>query len=558
MSHRIVKKAVAHSLLGCAAFVFPLFAQTERAEKIDAVFQSLNNLATPGAAVAVIEHGKKVYEKGYGSANLEYNIPIGPDTIFHVASVSKQFTAMAIVLLERDGKLSIDDDVHKYLPELPDYGYKITLRNLLQHTSGVRDQWQTLGIAGWSLEDVITQDQILRILFRQKELNFPPGSKYLYSNGGFTLLAEIVKRVSGKPLPDYCEERIFRPLGMTRTHFHLDLHQIVPGRAYSYAAAQNGGFENAPLNYSNVGATSLFTTAGDLVKWLDNFRDPKVGGAAGIARLQEQGVLSNGQKIDYGLGIAIDTYRGLRRLEHSGGDAGFRSEVMWFPDQELGLAVVSNLASFNPTQAAAKVAELYLSEKMSPPKQAPATVPLETEALQRFAGTYGFSDAGMLRATVDQGKLWLVPPGGSRLELKPVGTARFYLAGTEENALFVEFISKPDAGMTAKVIPPTGAPTQGDRIAPMAPPTSEELARYAGVYWSEELETQYTILVRGGGLVAVHAHHGEFPLTANGKDQFRSNQWFFPDVKFISDERGNVTAMTVGGGRVTAIRFQRK
>lgn len=325
MSHRTVNKAVAHSLLVCAGFAFPLIAQTERGERIDAIFQPWNKPGSPGAAVAIIEHGKLAYEKGYGSANLEYNIPIVPETIFHVASVSKQFTAMAIVLLERDGKLSIDDEVHKYLPELPDYGSKITLRNLLQHTSGIRDQWETLATAGWSMEDVITQDQILRMLFRQKELNFPPGAKYLYSNSGFTLLAEIVKRVSGKPLPDYCEERIFRPLAMARTHFHLDLHQIVPGRAYSYRAAQNGGFQNAPLNYANVGATSLFTTAGDLVKWLDNFRDPKVGGAAGIARLQEEGVLSNGQKIGYGLGIFIDTYRGLRRLEHSGGDAGFRS-----------------------------------------------------------------------------------------------------------------------------------------------------------------------------------------------------------------------------------------
>src|SRR6202035_3599279 len=151
---------------------------------------------TPGAAVAVIEHGKLVYEKGYGLANLEYNIPITPQTIFHVASVSKQFTAMAIVLLEQDGKLSIDDDIHKYLPELPDYGAKITLRNLLQHTSGIRDQWQTLALAGWNIEDVITQDQLLRMIFRQKELNFPPGTRDLYSNAGFTLLAEIVTRVS--------------------------------------------------------------------------------------------------------------------------------------------------------------------------------------------------------------------------------------------------------------------------------------------------------------------------------------------------------------------------
>jgi CubicO group peptidase (beta-lactamase class C family) len=296
------RTAVTITLLICAAFGAHAQVQTDRAKEIDAIFQEVNRPDSPGAATAVIEQGKLAYQKGYGSANLEYNIPIGPDTIFHVASVSKQFTAMAVVLLERDGKLSIDDDVHKYLPELPDYSQKITLRNLLQHTSGIRDQWQTLSTAGWSMEDVITQDQILRMLFRQKELNFPPGTRHLYSNSGFTLLAEIVTRVSGKPMPEFCDERLFRPLGMTHTHFHQDLHQIVPGRAYSYSPAKGGGFENAPLNYANVGATSLFTTADDLVKWLDNFREPKVGGATAIARLQEQCVLTNGQKVDYGLG----------------------------------------------------------------------------------------------------------------------------------------------------------------------------------------------------------------------------------------------------------------
>lgn len=401
-----MKSAADLLLLICASFPSLLIAQTDRAKQIDAVFEHWNKPDTPGAAVAVIEHGKIAYEKGYGAANLEYNIPIAPQTIFHVASVSKQFTAMAIVLLERDGKLSIDDDVHKYLPELPDYGYKITLRNLLQHTSGIRDQWQTLSTAGWSMEDVITQDQILRMLFRQKELNFPPGTKHLYSNSGFTLLAEIVTRVSGKPMPDFCQERIFGPLQMTRTHFHLDLHRIVPGRAYSYGRVTGGGYENLPLNYANVGATSLFTTAGDLVRWLDNFRDPKVGGPAAIARMQEQCVLSSGQKIDYGLGISLDNYRGLRRIQHSGGDAGFRSQVMWFPDQELGVAVVSNLGSFDPMAAANKVAEIYLSDKMSPPKDDNITrtfITLQPEALRKFVGTYPFPAISQrLEAVVDQ------------------------------------------------------------------------------------------------------------------------------------------------------------
>jgi CubicO group peptidase (beta-lactamase class C family) len=554
-----VKSAADLLLLICAVFPSLLLAQTDRAKQIDAVFEHWNKPDAPGAGVAVIEHGKMIYEKGYGIANLEYNIPIVPQTIFHVASVSKQFTAMAIVLLERDGKLSIDDDIHKYLPELPDYGYKITLRNLLQHTSGVRDQWQTLSTAGWSMEDVISQDQILRMLFRQKELNFPPGSKHMYSNSGFTLLAEIVTRVSGKPMPDFCQERIFGPLQMTHTHFHLDLHRIVPGRAYSYSPVKGGGYQNDPLNYANVGATSLFTTAGDLVRWLDNFRDPKVGGPAAIARLQEQCVLTDGKKIDYGLGVSLDKYRGLRTIEHGGADAGFRSQVTWFPDQELGIAVVSNLGNFNPMSAANKVAEVFLNDKMSPPpKQDDVTrtfITLAPEALQKFAGNYPFPAIGQaLDAVVDQGKLWDVLPDNARLELKPVGPTKFYMAEIKAD---LEFIAKPDGGMTVKVTQP-GAVNVGERTAPRAPLTPEELAQYAGVYWSEELETQYTIRVHDGGLVAVNSHHGEFPLSLSTKDRFQSHKFFFTDVRFIRDDKGKVTALTVGGGRVTAIRFERK
>jgi len=202
----IRKRLPALKLLLCLASApIVLFAQDDRAKRLDDLFQTWSQPGTPGAAVAVIQHGKLVFEKGYGSANLEYDIPVTPQTVYHVASVSKQFTAMALVLLEQEGKLSLADDVHKYLPELPDYGHLITLRQLLQHTSGVRDQWQTLALAGWRLDDVITQKQILGLLFRQKELNFAPGTAHLYSNGGYTLAAELVARVSGKPFPDFCQ-----------------------------------------------------------------------------------------------------------------------------------------------------------------------------------------------------------------------------------------------------------------------------------------------------------------------------------------------------------------
>lgn len=527
--------------------------------KIDDILKEWDTPNSPGASVAVIDRGKIVFAKGYGAANLEYGIPITPETIFHVASVSKQFTAMAVVLLESDGKLSINDDIRKYLPELPDYGYKITIRNLLNHTSGIRDQWQTLGLAGWSLEDVITQDQILRLLFRQKELNFPPGTRFLYSNGGFTLLAEIVTRVSGKAFPQFCTERIFGPLGMTRTHFHQDLTQLVPGRAYSYSKDDNV-YAAEPLNYANVGATSLFTTASDLAKWLDNFRDPKVGGAAGIARMQERGILSDGTKIDYGLGLELGAYRGLQTVSHGGGDAGYRSEVLWFPEQQLGVAVLSNLANFNPGRIAEAVASVYIGDKMTEPEQKPELreptyLTIEPKNLEQFAGVYPLPKINQIfTAVVKDGKLWVAGEVRPPLELHPVGPAHFYSKELHAN---IEFSPKANGGMSVKITQP-GAVNESERIPATAAAVAPDFLPYTGVYWSEELETQYTFFLRDGILFGRHAHHGEFALVPTIRDQFSSDQWFSPHINFIRDSAGKIAGVTLGGGRVTGVNFTRK
>jgi CubicO group peptidase (beta-lactamase class C family) len=431
------------------------------ASHVDAIFAQWNKPDSPGTSVAVMRHGQLLLSKGYGQATLEYPVPITPDTIFHVASVSKEFTAMCLVLLEQDGKLSLEDDIHKYLPELPDYSHRVTIRQLLTHTSGIRDQWQTLALAGWRLDDVITQDQILRVLFRQKELNFEPGSRHLYSNGGYSLAAEIVHRVAGKGFDRFAEERIFQPLGMTRTHVHDDLTHVVPGRAYSYSL-NTGTWFNSPLNYANYGATSLFTTAPDLLKWLDNFRTAKVGGKAAVARLQEEATVAD-KPVGYALGLSVGKYRGLRTVGHGGSDAGFRSFVLYFPDEELGVVVLSNAATFNSNQAANRVAEVFLESEMQP-----------------------------------------------AVSLAP--------------------------------------------NAPASQPSYEtaDLSAYTGTWWSDELETQYTIKLRDGKLIATHIHHGDITLTPIGKDRFRTNTWFMSEVKFVDG------AMIVGGGRVTGIRFTRK
>lgn len=535
-------------------------SKAEKAKKIDDIFSRWNKPGSPGAAIAVMEKGELILEKGYGFANLEYDIPVTPDTVFHVASVSKQFTAMAIVLLEEDGILSIDDDIRKYLPELPDYGHRITIRNLMQHTSGIRDQWQTLGIAGWSLTDVITQDQILRMLFNQKELNFPPGTRHLYSNGGFTLLAEIVSRATGKAFPDFCKERIFKPLDMKNTHFHQDLTQIVPDRAYSYSN-RGSGYAISPLNYANVGATSLFTTAGDLVKWLDNFRSPVICKPASIARMQEPCILSNGKKIDYGMGISIGELNGAKMISHGGGDAGYRSFVMWFPEHELGIAIVSNMGSFNPNLIALQAASVYLGKNMSPtPVAEPVKrtfITLKPDTLKKYVGSYPMPQIGQtVEIEIEDGKLCAGGPIQPPIELKATGENKFYVAQLSAD---IEFISMPKNGMKIKVTQP-GAVNEGVRTNKKSEDNKNktDLQEYCGKYWSEEVETQYTFFLKDGKLRGIHAHHGEFPLTQVSKDMFRTNQWYAQIVKFIRNKKNELTGADLGGGRVIAIRFNKK
>ncbi len=542
--------------LACGFIAFGINAQDDSAKAIDKIFEDWNKPDSPGAAVAVIRDGEVVFAKGYGIANLEYGIPITPDTVFHVASVSKQFTAMALVLLEQDGKLSLEDDIHKFLPELPDYGAKITVRNLLQHTSGIRDQWQTLGLAGWRLDDVITQKQILRMLFRQKELNFTPGSEHLYSNGGYTLAAEIVARVSGKSFPEFCRERIFVPLGMKTTHFHDDHRHVVRNRAYSYSRAKDG-YEASPLNYSNAGATSLFTTAPDLARWLDNFRAPGIGGPAAIARLQEQCVLSSGRDIPYALGLSIGKHRGLKVLSHGGGDAGYRSYVAWFPEPKLGVAVVGNAAHFNSAQAANRVAAVFAGAAMTAEDAGnPAGrkyITVDPAALEKFAGFYRVGSGMIIEVEKTGAALLVGPVGQGKTEAKPVAANRFAI---ERANVELEFNAEPGGRMAVKVTESGGA-VFGERIT-LAKFDPADLPAYAGVYWSEELETQYTMLVKDGKLIADHARHGEITLQPVGKDRFRGASWFLSEIEFTRDDSGRISGAKIGGGRVRAVRFTRR
>jgi CubicO group peptidase (beta-lactamase class C family) len=347
---------------------------TSHEGRVDQIMAPWTGTDRPGGVIAVTRGGAIVFARGYGMANLEDGLPNTPATIFHVASMSKQFTAFAIAMLADQGKLALDDDVRRYLPELPDFGRTITLRNLLTHTSGLRDQWELWRMSGGLLDDVIRQQDLLRLVWRQRELNFDPGREYLYCNTGFMLLSEVVAKVGGAPFPEWMRTNVFAPLGMSATQVYDDYQRLVPGRAYSYQVGA-AGLEKSVLSYGNMGATSLFTTVADLARWLRNWHTATVGGSRVLAMMQQRGVLTGGDTIPYGLGIGIDSWRGQRRLSHDGADAGYRTYLAYFPALDAGVIVLANSATFNSTSVANQVAAAFLEHDLAPASPAPPAPP---------------------------------------------------------------------------------------------------------------------------------------------------------------------------------------
>lgn len=526
-------------------------------ERVDALFAEWDRPDSPGAAVAVVRDGFTVFRRGYGSAQLEYNIPITPSTVFHVASVSKQFTAFAIAMLAEQGRLSLDDDIRAHLPEAPDFGAKITLRHLLHHTSGLRDQWELLAVAGWRLDDVITTEHILNAVAHQRELNFEPGSEFLYCNTGYTLQAEIVARTTGKSFKDWTKENIFEPLGMVDTHFHDDHQEVVKNRAYSYFQSDDGAFSNAVLSYANAGATSLFTTAEDMANWMRNFEEARVGGRAVIERMLHKGVLNDGREIDYALGLSIGVYRGLRTISHSGGDAGFRSHMVIFPEQRFGVVVLSNLGSFNPSRQAYRVADIFLSDSLAPevPQSAPAetaVVSVDPAVLAEYTGKYRMPQNYVLHVVMEEKDLF-AQGIGPKNKLAPLSDTDFLIADAGARITFL----RDEGGAIDRIALSFGNETFEGTKVELPDPTPELLRSYCGTYYSDELGAFYEFTLVGADLVAHHRRHGDFTLRMNDLDFFIAESWFFNRIRFQRGAGQEVAGFLLEGRRARNLRFRK-
>lgn len=367
-------------VLATIVFASSAAAQSAAADSaarwIDSIFAPYASRQSPGCAVGVTRGGALVFSRGYGMADLEHDTPITPSTRFYIASLSKQFTAMSIVLLAQEHRLSLDDSIRKWVPEVPSFGTTITLRQLLHHTSGLRDYFTLLALSGWPSDGQLTEKGFLDLVARQKSLNFAPGDEFLYSNTGYALLSIVVHRASGQTLRDFARERIFDPLGMWHTEFRDDHTQLIPQRALGYQPS-GGTYRISQPEFDVVGDGGVYSTVEDLAKWDANFRTGRIGGKAAIALLQQPGHLNDGQSIPYGFALTIGQYHGLRTISHHGAYGGYRSTLLRFPDNDLSVITLCNTSA-----AAASLAEQVGSLLLGiiPKQQSATTLDLSTRS----------------------------------------------------------------------------------------------------------------------------------------------------------------------------------
>ena len=518
--------------------------------KVDALLAEWDREDSPGCALGVIQGGELIYTRGYGSANLDLGTPLSPRSVLHVASVSKEFTAVATGILDRQGKLSLDDDVRNYVPEMPDLGHTITLRNLIHHTSGLRDQYGLFRLAGWRDEDVQTFDDVLDFAYRHRRLNFEPGAEYTYCNTSYTLLALTIERVSGRKYRDFVREQIFEPLGMTQSHFHDDVTEIVPNRASAYAPKDEGGFKVADSTVSAVGAICLYTSVEDLAKWVRNFQTREVAGDV-LDEAFTAGPLNDGTTQGYGFGLTLGHYRGRKTVSHGGVDSGYRAEMLWFPEVDFGVVILANLSSFKPGWMARKVADLYLGEKLSADDllDTPAIEMAEPD-LAALAGLYRDERRSVTRRVeLRDGKL-VVGIFEELLELVPFGNGRFRL-GTPP----AEIQIRPNEDGTLEYHELLAGGKRNIFVrSEIAAPDVETLASYAGSYYSPEIDTRYTLLLRDGALIRRLRKAADRELKPTVADAFTAGA---ADIVFTRDGRGDVDGFEVFTDRIRYLRFDR-
>jgi CubicO group peptidase (beta-lactamase class C family) len=527
--------------------------------KINKLFRQWDNTNSPGCAVGIVRNDSLIFAKGYGMANLEYSIDNTPATIFHMASISKQFTAYSIILLASQGKLKLDDDIRMYLPWFSKVKEKVTIRNLLNHTSGIRDQWQLLAISGTRLDDVITQEHIIKILSNQKDLNFEPGLKHSYSNSGFTMLAEIVRQVTGKSLRQYTDSVIFKPLGMQHTHFHDDYTEIVKNRSYSYERKDSSHFANSILTYSNAGATSLFTNIEDMSKWIMNFYNHKIGDQKDIDQLTQKAKLNDGTEISYASGIVSDSYKGWKQYSHGGSDAGYRTFITVFPDLKMGFMVFSNLNDFDPGGKAYEMADLFIrdttkqvKETKSEKRDTAEAILKDKSSLQKYLGDYISEDGLALKLDIIHDKLFYHIGNESQLLVKESNNTYSMFYAPDVKFKFNISLKDTIADVSTK-----NEKFHLKKYVKNSLPDDISLKKYTGVYYCPELDCRYSIVLKDHTLFLTNNKYSDTRLSLAGTDNLLNNFWWMNHLLVTRNNAHQITGFEVNSGRIMHLRFNK-
>jgi CubicO group peptidase (beta-lactamase class C family) len=526
--------------------------RAENAEKVDRFFAQWDRADSPGAAVVIVKDGAVVYQHGYGCADLEHGIPITPQTLFDVASVAKQFTGLSVAMLVQQGKLSLDDDIHKHLPDVPDFGKPITINHLLHHTSGLRDWPETLSLLDVDMEGPITLDVILEMVRRQRELDFAPGAEEQYSNTDYNLLAATVAKVTGQTFRTWTDRNLFQPLGMKHTLVCDNPAEVVVNRASSYAPDGAKGFHQVVSQLAAQGSSSLFISAEDMGKWLLNFDSARVGGKAAVELMQRPGKLNNGEKRNYAFGVALGRHQGMATVSHSGSWAGYRSYTMWVPEKRFAAAILANTSNMDTRALALKITDLYLGTPPAPAKpattQPPAAVKADRAAWEPFLGTYRLGPGWLLTITREGDQLMAQATHEAKFPMTPVSDTNFFVEAYGSAVAFVR-------GSSGRV---TNLLYRGIDAPKLTVPesTPARLAAYVGDYWSEELRVVARFEIHDGSLAVCLRSGRWIKLLPTGADSFDADYGGIA-LQFTRNATAEVTEVKVSGGRVRNLRHTR-
>ena len=523
----------------------------------------------PGGVVGVVEEGRLTVVRAFGMANLVHGVPWEAGTVSNIGSVTKQFTAMALLLLQADGLLRLDDDVRDHIPELPDFGARVTLRHFLNHTSGYREIYNLLPLAGFRGEDSFEREKAIQIVQRQPSLQTPPNTEWNYNNTGYILLSLIVERVSGRPFAEFMKERVFDPLGMGDTRVKMEQGEVIRRSAQGYVPVKEGaGYRTARDLPSSAGAGGVYTTVDDLARWMLNYRDAALGGPEAVQAIATRAVLEDGDTTTYGLGLGIAEMSGRTVYAHTGGDVAHRAYLSYFPELESGVIAMSNNASFD-LALGARIARVFFAAELRADDDEAGTSEdaadeeadeaadaggMPAERVEAIAGAWVISVPGTeldAEITTEDGRLFFQATGQPRVEASPMSDSTVVIAVAQ-----AEFTFRFEAdGSSSAATLRQGGLEMPMRRAERQDLTEAALAEFAGRYFSDELEAFYDIELQDGGLVLRHIDMEPVELRHREADDFSTPVIFLASVEFERDDAGRITGFRVSNGRTRGVWF---